>query len=97
MAIYQCHHNPMVTCEVKECGHCGWNPTVAAVRLAKFTGGDTKMPNDKLYKVPFTGFCEVWADSPEAAADKAEDFVTQFYAQYDYGEPECLEKEDTDE
>ena len=54
------------------------------------------MPNDKLYRVPFTGYCEVWASSLEEAEEMAEEFSTQFFAHYDYGEPVCLEKEDED-
>jgi hypothetical protein len=50
-----------------------------------------------LYKVPFTGYCEVFANSPEEAAKKAEDIPQQFFAHYDYGDPECLEKEEEDE
>ena len=52
---------------------------------------------EKQYKVPFTGYCEVYAKSPEEAAEKADDIQSQFFAHYDYGEPICLEKEDKDE
>ena len=51
----------------------------------------------KLYKIPFTGYCEVWAKSPEEAAEMAEDIEKQFFAHYDYGDPECLEKEEKNE
>lgn len=51
----------------------------------------------KMYKVPFTGYCEVWAKSPEEAVDNAEDIERQFFAHYDYGDPICLEKEEEDD
>ncbi len=53
--------------------------------------------DEKRYKVPFTGYCEVYARSPEEAADMAEDIEKQFFAHYDYGDPICLEKEEEDE
>ena len=49
------------------------------------------------YTVPFTGYCEVWADSPEEAAEKAEAVKQQFFAHYDYDDPICLEKEEENE
>lgn len=55
------------------------------------------MVTDKRYKVPFTGYCEVYARSPEEAADMADDLEKQFFAHYDYGEPICLEKEEENE
>lgn len=48
---------------------------------------------EKRYKVPFTGYCEVYARNPEEAADMADDPEKHFYAEYDFGEPECLTKE----
>lgn len=30
-----CHHNPECRCDRKECGRCGWNPTVAQARSEK--------------------------------------------------------------
>ena len=51
----------------------------------------------KLYKIPFTGYSEVFADTPEEAADLVEDIDKQFFAHYDYGTPECKEKEANDE
>ena len=53
--------------------------------------------NLKLYRVPFTGYCEVWAKSPEEATDKADTVEQQFFAHYDYSNPICLEKEDENE
>lgn len=55
------------------------------------------MACEKLYKVTFTGYCEVWASSPEEAADKADSIEQQFFAHYDFDEPVCLEEEDEDE
>ena len=51
----------------------------------------------KQYRVPFTGYCEVYAGDPEEAADLADDPEKHFFAKYDYGEPICLEKEEEDE
>ena len=52
---------------------------------------------DKHYKIPFTGYCEVWAKSPEEAVEKAETVEQQYFAHYDYGNPICLSKEDENE
>lgn len=95
MEVFVCHHNRGVQCECPECDSCGWNPEVARARLSKITKGGN--PMTKLYKIPFTGYCEVWAKNPEEAADMAEDIEKQFFAHYDYGEPECLKKEDVNE
>ena len=86
-----CPHNDAVDCTTNKCERCGWNPTVAKERKRLILG------EKRLYKVPFTGYCEVWADTPEAAADLAEDFGQQFFAHYDYGDPECLDKEEENE
>ena len=88
-----CPHNYEIDCGTMKCESCGWNPAVAKVRLEKAV---KNMTHSKLYKVAFTGYCEVWADSPEEAADKA-DNDEMFFAHYDFGDPECLEKEDKDE
>ena len=53
--------------------------------------------DEKRYKVPFTGYCEVYARSLEETADMAEDIEKQFFAHYDYGEPIYLEKEEENE
>lgn len=55
------------------------------------------MTTEKRYKVPFTGYCEVYARDPEEAADMAEDTEKHFFAHYDYGEPICLKKEEDNE
>jgi hypothetical protein len=85
----ECQFNRAIVCDSDECYHCGWDPEVAKARSAAGC--------EKLYKVPFTGFCEVWARSPEEAAEKAEDIEKQFFAHYDYGDPTRVTKEDEDE
>lgn len=44
----------------------------------------------KKYKVPFSGFCYVEADSPEEARELAED-DDAVYSQQDWGDPEEVE------
>jgi hypothetical protein len=91
---YICLYNPECECTSPECHKCGWNPEVAKCRqkeLRRKLGLD-----DKKYKVPFTGYCEVYAYSAEEAAEKADDIQQQFFAHYDYGTPVCLEKEEED-
>lgn len=83
---FVCPHNDQVDCDAAKCERCGWYPPVAKERKKELMAL-------KLYKVPFTGFCEVWAKSPEEASDKAEDIEQQFFAKYNYGDPECLSKE----
>lgn len=95
MEPFVCHHNTAVQCEYPNCDSCGWNPEVAEARLTNIMRGYD--PMSKRYKIPFTGYCEVWAKNPEEAADMAEDIEKQFFAHYDYGEPECMEKEDADD
>ncbi len=90
-----CQYNAEVVCDHKKCYHCGWDPEVAKARQDKIRGD--MMNGNKLYRVPFTGYCEVWAKSPEEAADKAEDIGKQFTAYYAYGDPICLEKEEKNE
>ena len=89
-----CQYNKEVICDRDECYRCGWHPEVAKERLESIVRNET---GQKLYKVPFTGYCEVWATSQEEAAEKAEDIEQQFFASYDYGDPECLEKEEANE
>ena len=86
-----CPHNREVICDKPKCGRCGWNPQVEKARIRAIKGVTVK------YKIPFTGYCEVFATSPEEAAEKAEDIQQQFFAHYDYGDPICLEKEEDDE
>ena len=89
-----CPHNYEIDCEAMKCESCGWNPVVAKARLEEAV---KNMTDSKLYKVPFTGYCEVWANSLEEAADKADDVDNHFFAHYDYDDPVCLEKEEEDE
>lgn len=85
-----CQFNVEVICDSAECYHCGWDPEVAKARQEEFV---RKMTSKKQYKIPFTGYCEVWATSPEEAVTIAEDVPQQFFAHYDYGDPVCIEKE----
>ena len=85
-----CQYNRAIDCDSDECYHCGWDPEVAEARLADYAV-------EKLYKVPFTGYCEVWAKTPGEAAKKAENIDQQFFAHYDYGDPVCLGREEEDE
>ena len=88
-----CPHNYQLDCDSLKCESCGWNPEVARARVEKMM---KNMSNSKLYKVPFTGYCEVWAESPEEAVDKADD-EQMFFVHYDFGDAECLSKEDENE
>ena len=90
METFVCPYNHEVDCESMTCERCGWYPPVAEKRKEEIM----KL---RLYKVPFTGYCEVWAKSPEEASEKAENIEQQFFADYDYGEPICKEKEEEDE
>ena len=86
ITTFVCPYNMDVDCDALNCERCGWYPPVEQSRKEA-------LKDVKLYRVPFIGFCEVWARSPEEAATKADDIKQQFYAQYDYGDPVCLEKE----
>ena len=91
MAEICCPHNLEVICDKQKCESCGWNPEVEKKRKKALIGEQT------LYRVPFSGYCEVWANSVEEAAEKAEDIQKQFFAHYDYGDPECIDKEESNE
>ena len=89
-----CPYNMMCHCDEPECHSCGWHPEVAKGRLAQLRrehGLGTKR-----YKIPFTGYCEVWADSAEDAVERA-DHDNMFFAKYDFGDPVCLDEEEDDE
>lgn len=88
-----CPHNDEVDCATQNCASCGWNPEVAKARVEKVA---KSMSDMKLYKVPFTGYCEVWARSQEEAVDAAEK-KPMFFVHYDFGDAICLEKEDANE
>ena len=87
-----CPYNREVDCKSSKCDRCGWNPEVAQARLKAYVGGMVELPTEKLYRIPFTGYCDVWANSPEEALERAED-EKMFTVDYDFGTPECLSKE----
>ena len=91
---YICQYNQHVECETPDCSKCGWNPEVAYRRQKQLREGLGLY--DKLYKIPFTGYCEVWAKSAEEALDKADD-DQMFFVHYDYGEPVCAENEEEED
>ena len=82
---YICPHNVECQCDIPECHKCGWNPEVAERRRKEF--------KSKLYKIQFTGYCEVYANSAEEAVQKA-DNGEMFFAHYDFDDPIRLEKEE---
>ena len=83
-----CDYNKEVICDRKECNHCGWDPETAKARVNAFLGGVK-------YTVPFTGYCEVWANSPEEAVEKA-DNGDMYFVQYDFGEATCEEEDENE-
>lgn len=92
MAVkFTCLYNKEVDCDSAKCDKCGWNPVVAARRIKNYM--EDRMPDSKLYKIPFTGYCEVWGETPEEAAEKAEDDEL-FFVHYEFGDPVCKEDED---
>jgi hypothetical protein len=88
-----CPYNKECRCDKMECYKCGWNPRVADLRMKHYQEGTSMF--EKKYKIPFTGYCEVWAKSLEEAAEKA-DRDDMFFVDYDFGDPVCME-EDEDE
>lgn len=44
----------------------------------------------KKYRIPFTGYCEVWANSTDEALEVAED-EEMYFVQYQFGDPVCEE------
>ena len=87
---YLCQYNPECECDTPECHKCGWNPSVAARRQRVFR--ETLGLTGKKYRVSFTGYCEVWANSAEEAAEKAKS-GQQFFVLCDHDDPVCLEEE----
>jgi hypothetical protein len=83
-----CRYNRAIDCDSDECYHCGWDPEVAKARLEDFVR--------KPYKVPFTGYCEVRAASPEEAIAKASGGDV-FSMHFEFDEPIDMEKEEDDE
>lgn len=93
---YICPHNNECRCDIPECHKCGWNPEVAERRLTKIKE-ELALP-EKKYKIPFTGYCEVWARTAEEAAAKVDkDTDNMFFVEYEFGDPVCLGKEEEDE
>lgn len=49
--MYICNFNKFISCEVKECHKCGWNPEVAYARLKaiieKMTGNEKEDKNEQ--------------------------------------------------
>ena len=86
-----CPYNKAIDCAKVDCEKCGWHPDVIEKR--KKAAHEGRVGNLKLYKIPFTGHCEVWAKSPEEAAQKA-DNGTMFYIEYDFDDPICMAKEE---
>ena len=91
---YICQYNNGCACDVPECDKCGWNPKVAERRLKNFKEGHGMF--DKQYKIPFTGYCEVFARNEEEALEKA-DVEDMFFVKYDFGDPVCLEKKEEED
>lgn len=77
--INLCPHNAGIECDTPTCERCGWYPPVAEKRRRE-------VMKQKKYKIHFTGYCEVWAKSPEEAARMA-DNGEMFYVEYDFGDP----------
>ena len=84
-----CDYNDNVICRRVTCGHCGWDPEVSAARLKAIMG------DQKKYTVPITGYCEVWANSPEEAVEKA-DNDEMYFVHFDFGEPTCEEEDENE-
>ena len=77
-----CRYNDGCECVHQLCESCGWYPPVAEERRQEIL-------ELKKYKIPFTGYCEVWAKSSEEATVMA-DQGNMFFVDYDFGDPECL-------
>jgi hypothetical protein len=89
--VIACPHNLAIDCAKVDCENCGWHPDVIEKRRKAAREG--RIGNMKLYKIPFTGHCEVWAKSPEEAAEKADNYH-MFYVEHNFDEPICLAKEE---
>ena len=88
---FTCQYNIGCECSVPDCDNCGWNPVVAARRLKNYKENHKVL--EKKYKIPLTGYCEVYAKSKEEALKKA-DLDDLFYVEYDFGDPVCDEEDD---
>lgn len=81
-----CDWNQGVICDSEKCHKCGWYPKVERARKTALLGGSC-------YKVPFTGYCNVIANSPEEASEKAAQ-SNMNNACHIFGEPESVGKEE---
>lgn len=93
-SVRTCPNNPEVDCGKAECNKCGWNPKVAREREKNIIR--SRHQDLKLYKIPFSGYCEVWATSSDEALDKASD-EEMFFVHYEFQTPICMEKEEENE
>ena len=91
---YICPHNNECRCTTLDCDTCGWEPDVAKSRFEKlrqrFKGVKYNPLVEQKFKIPFTGYCEVYAKTPEEALEKADD-GDMYYLEYDFGEPDVVE------
>ena len=96
--IDTCIYNEGINCKAANCTQCGWNPEVAAKRThaRKLAELQARFPGQKLYKIPFTGYCEVWAKSRDEAIENAGN-EDMFFVRYEFEKPTCLTKEDENE
>lgn len=86
---YICPYNNECRCTELNCEKCGWYPPVAEKRMEEAM-------RIRKYKIPFTGYCEVWAKSPEEASKKA-DNGEMFFVEYDFGNPTTDAPEEDEE
>ncbi len=95
---YICPYNIECRCKTPECHKCGWNPEVTEERLAEIRDrlDNSESLVEQKYKIHFTGYCEVFAHSPEEAMEKADD-GDMFFLHYNFGEPILDDKDDVNE
>ena len=96
--VNTCIYNDNVDCDEAKCALCGWNPDVSAKRIKAYeiAQAQSRFKDKTLYRIPFTGYCEVWAASPEEAIDSASN-EDMFFVHYEFKEPICQMKEENDE
>ena len=82
-----CFYNPECECTVPACHKCGWNPEVTEERLEEIRDRlyNSESLVEQKYRIPFTGYCEVYAHSPEEALEKADD-GDMFFLHYNFGD-----------
>ena len=91
---YICPFNKECECDTPECHKCGWNPKVANRRVKAFR--ESFGLNEKKFKIPFTGYCEVWANNPADAITRANS-GDMYSVHYDFGDAKCQEEEGANE